>query len=48
MYEDELTPEERKELEMLSRERVPSRILEERTVRALKARGLIRSIGLRM
>jgi hypothetical protein len=43
MYEEELTPEERKEFEMLPKERTPSRILEERTVRALRDRGLIRS-----
>jgi hypothetical protein len=40
---DDLTPEEREAFEMLPREKKPSRILEERTVRALKERGLIRS-----
>lgn len=38
---DELTPAEREEYERLPRERMPSRILEERTVRALRRRGLI-------
>lgn len=40
---DGLTPAEREALDSLSRERIPSRFLEERTVRALKERGLIRS-----
>ena len=43
MLHDELTPEEREGYARLPRERMPSRILEERTVRALKERGLIRS-----
>jgi hypothetical protein len=38
-----LTPAEREALDSLPRERMPSRFLEERTVRALKERGLIRS-----
>jgi hypothetical protein len=40
---DDLTPAEREEFEKLPMEKMPSRILEERTVRALKDRGLIRS-----
>ncbi len=40
---DDLTPAEREEFEKLPMEKIPSRILEERTVRALKDRGLIRS-----
>jgi hypothetical protein len=43
MTHDELTPAEREAFEKLPRERVPSRILEERTVRALKERGLVRT-----
>jgi hypothetical protein len=43
MNRNGLTPAEQEELESLSRERTPSRLLEERTVRALKERGLIRS-----
>jgi len=43
MSHDELTPEEREVYAGLPRERMPSRILEERTVRALKERGLIRA-----
>ncbi len=43
MLQDELTPEEREVYARLPREQMPSRILEERTVRALKERGLIRS-----
>jgi hypothetical protein len=38
-----LTPAEQEAFETLPRERKPSRLLEERTVRALKERGLIRS-----
>ncbi len=41
--QDELSPAEREEYERLPRERMPSRILEERTVRALKRRGLLAS-----
>ncbi len=37
-----LTPAEREAFESLPRERTPSRLLEERTVRALRERGLIR------
>lgn len=40
---DELTPSEREALSSLSRERMPSEFLEERTVRALRERGLLRS-----
>jgi len=43
MNRNGLTPAEQEALESLSRERTPSRLLEERTVRALKQRGLIRS-----
>ncbi len=43
MNRDDLTPAEREELEKLPMERTPSRMLEERTVRALSDRGLIRS-----
>ena len=39
--EDELTPDLRTELAALPRERDPGRLLEERTVRALRERGLI-------
>lgn len=45
MYEqrdDELTPGERAEFAALPLERQPSRLLEERTVRALRQRGLLR------
>ena len=42
MHDDELTPEERTAFARLSREFDPGRLLEERTVRALKSRGLIR------
>jgi hypothetical protein len=40
----ELTPAERRQLDALPRERLPGRLLEERTVRALKDRGVIRSL----
>jgi hypothetical protein len=43
MDKNELTPAEREAIESLPRERMPSRILEERTVRALKEQGLIRA-----
>jgi hypothetical protein len=43
MDRDELTPAEKEAFEMLPTERKPSRILEERTVRALKDRRVIRS-----
>ena len=39
--DDELTPEERAAFAALPREREPSRLLEERTVRALRERGLV-------
>lgn len=39
--EDELTPDLRSQLSALPRERDPGRLLEERTVRALRERGLI-------
>ena len=40
---DELTPVERDELSALPRRRQPGRLLEERTVRELQSRGLLRS-----
>jgi hypothetical protein len=40
---DELTPEERAMFDALPREREPGRLLEERTVRALREHGLIRT-----
>jgi hypothetical protein len=40
--DDELTPQEREALESLPRERMPGRLLEERTVQALHQRGLLR------
>jgi len=42
-----LTPAEREGLESLPRERMPSPFLEERTVRALRERGLIRQGSIR-
>jgi hypothetical protein len=39
--EDEMTPELRRQLQALPRERDPGRLLEERTVRALRERGMI-------
>jgi hypothetical protein len=42
MNQHDLTPDERKMMDALPRERRPSRRLEERTVHALKARGLLR------
>jgi hypothetical protein len=42
MYDDELTPAEREAFRTLPREHPPGNPLEERTVRALRARGLIR------
>lgn len=39
--EDEMTPELRRQLDALPRERDPGRLLEERTVRALRERGMI-------
>jgi hypothetical protein len=43
MVDDELTPSERKSFEGLPRERVPEPGLEERTVRGLRGRGLLRA-----
>jgi hypothetical protein len=40
--DDELTPEEQAMFAALPRERAPGRLLEERTVRALRERGVIR------
>lgn len=45
MNDDELSPGERKALDALPRERIPNRGLEERTVRTLKNRGLLRAPG---
>lgn len=42
-----LTPAERDALSALPREREPSRLLEERTVRALRGRGLLEGAGAR-
>jgi hypothetical protein len=44
---DELTPDERRALDALPRERMPGRLLEERTVHALRERGFIRPHGAR-
>jgi hypothetical protein len=41
MHDDDLTPEERAAFAALPRERDPGEMLEERTVRALRAHGLI-------
>lgn len=43
--DDELTAAERQALDALPRERQPSALLEERTVRALRERGLLRGRG---
>jgi hypothetical protein len=43
MTDDELYPSEKKSLQGLPRERVPDPSLEERTVRALRRRGLLRA-----
>ncbi len=43
MDKDGLSQDEREAFDALPRERMPSRILEERTVRALKKHGIIRS-----
>jgi hypothetical protein len=43
MTDDELTPSEKKALESLPKERVPSAFLEERVVRTLRRRGFLRS-----
>jgi hypothetical protein len=45
--DDELTPELKDALAALPRERTPSRMLEERTVRALRAEGLLAAGGAR-
>jgi hypothetical protein len=45
MREDELMPWERERMDELPREREPGRLLEERTVRALRQRGLLRPHG---
>ncbi|HYR09202.1 MAG TPA: hypothetical protein VEQ60_15570 [Longimicrobium sp.] len=42
--DEEMTPELRRELAALPRERDPGRLLEERTVRALRERGLIETV----
>ena len=47
MNRNDLTRGEQQAFESLSRERAPSRLLEERTVRALKERGLIHSSSAR-
>lgn len=44
---DELTPAERAAFDALARERMPSRLLEERTVRVLRERGFLRPAGRR-
>jgi hypothetical protein len=41
-HDDDLTPREREALESLPRERMPGRLLEERTVQALHQRGFLR------
>ena len=41
MHDDDLSPDERAAFEALPRERDPGRMLEERTVQALRARGLL-------
>src|SRR5439155_1231567 len=41
MHDEELTPAERAAMDALPRERPPDRALEERTVRALRAQGLL-------
>ncbi len=46
MTDHELTAEERQAIESLPREREPGRMLEERTVKALREEGLIGSPGL--
>jgi hypothetical protein len=43
--DDELTPDERALFAALPRERDPGRLLEERTVRALRDRGLVQAAG---
>ncbi|HEU0055065.1 MAG TPA: hypothetical protein VFQ39_17885 [Longimicrobium sp.] len=46
--DDALPPAERAALDALPREREPGRLLEERTVRALRERGLLRAPGRRI
>ncbi|UCG53262.1 MAG: hypothetical protein JSW58_06835 [Candidatus Latescibacterota bacterium] len=48
MNNDELTPSEKDALQSLPKERVPSAFLEERVVRTLRRRGVLRSPGRRM
>ena len=43
MMDDELTPSEKKALESLPKERIPSVFLEERVVRALRREGLLQT-----
>lgn len=43
LHDEDLTPEEAAELEALPRERMPSKLLEERTVQMLRQEGLIRA-----
>jgi hypothetical protein len=47
MNKDDLTPQEKKALETLPREKVPSAFLEERVVRALRRRGALRAASRR-
>jgi hypothetical protein len=46
--QNDLTPAERAAFDRLPRRRMPSQLLEERTVRALKQRGLVRSVPTRV
>ena len=45
MDDNELTPAERELFAALPREREPGRLLEERTVRALREQGLLKAPG---
>jgi hypothetical protein len=45
MTNDELTPQEKRALESLPKERVPSAFLEERVVRGLRKHGILRARG---
>ena len=47
MKKDDLTPQEKKTLETLPKERVPSAFLEERVVRTLRRRGALRPMSRR-
>lgn len=47
MNKDDLTPQEKKALETLPKERVPSAFLEERVVRSLRRRGALRATSRR-